>query len=67
MGIVDRVKGLFGRGGNDAGGPDDGDEDERRSKGEDAERAYERVNTDLERDRNKAYERLTDVDGGRYH
>jgi hypothetical protein len=67
MGIVDRVKRVFGRGGGDD--PDDGmdaDEVARRTKGEDAERAYERVNADLEQDRNKAYERLTDVDGGRY-
>ena len=43
----------------------DPDEVARRTRGEDAE-AYDRVGRDLERDRNKAYERLTDVDGGRY-
>ena len=64
MGIVDKVKGLFGRSG-DADEGVDADEAARR-KAEEAERAYEHVNADLERDRNKAYERLTDVDGGRY-
>jgi len=66
MGIVDRVKRVFGRGGENADEGMDADEVARRTKGEDAERAYERVNADLERDRNKAYERMTDVDGGRY-
>ena len=65
MGVVDRVKGIFRRGGADADDGMDADEVARR-KGEEAERALEHVNADLERDRNKAYERLTDVDGGRY-
>jgi len=62
MGIVDRVKRIFGRGEDDA--EEGGDEDGRRAE-EQAE-SYDRVHGDLERDRNKAYERLTDVDGGRY-
>jgi len=64
VGIVDRVKRVFRRGGDDDEGSN-GD-DGHRAKGEEAERAYERVNADIERDRNKAYERLTDVDGGHY-
>ena len=65
MGVVDRVKAIFRRGA-DADDGMDADEVARRTKGEEAERALEHVNADLERDRNKAYERLTDVDGGRY-
>ncbi len=65
MGIVDRVKRLLGRGEADTDEGMDPDEVARRTRGEDAE-AYDRVDRDLERDRNKAYERLTDVDGGRY-
>ena len=67
MGIVDRVKRVFGRGGGDDTDEGmDADEIARRTKGEQAE-AYDRVKGDLERDRNKSYERLTDVDGGRYN
>ena len=65
MGIVDRVKRIFGRGGDADEGLDA--EEAARREAEDSERAYEHVNADLERDRNKAYERLTDVDGGRYN
>ena len=64
MGIVDRVKRVFGRGGDADEGLDA--HEAARREAEEAERAYEHVTADLERDRNKAYERVTDVDGGRY-
>jgi hypothetical protein len=62
MGIVDRVKRIFGRGEDDA---EDG-ADEAGGDAEEQAESYDRVRGDIERDRNKAYERLTDVDGGRY-
>ena len=57
MGIVERIKGLIG-----GDGRGDGEAPERPAKG-DEELDIEAVQRDAERDRAKAYERLSDVDG----
>ena len=56
MGILDRIKGLFGRESGAA------EPEPRQPKGEE-ERDIEAVHRSLEQDRATAYERLTDVDG----
>jgi hypothetical protein len=58
MGIVERIKGLIG-----GDGRRDGDAPPERPAKGDEELDIEAVQRDAERDRAKAYERLTDVDG----
>ena len=56
MGIVERIKGLFGRDGAEA------EPELRQTKGEE-ELDIEAVHRSLEQDRATAHERIADVDG----
>ena len=62
MGIVDRIKGLFGGSAPDVDAAAETEEDERKVE---EELNYEHLQADRERERRDMYDRLSDVDGRR--